>query len=150
MTEATPANKRMVDTNILIYAADPASKDRHRLAGELVKRLVDAGSFVLSVQVLNEFYYVSTRPHKPPHLSHSEARTVIEHLALSATVFPLTRDATFLALDAVGEHGLSFWDALIWAVAKENSVPVIYTEDFQHGREIEGVHFQNPFVSNPA
>jgi predicted nucleic acid-binding protein len=46
-------------------------------------------------------------------------------------------------------HGLSFWDALIWAAAHENGVPIIYSEDFQHGRELEGVRFINPFVASP-
>jgi predicted nucleic acid-binding protein len=36
---------------------------------------------------------------------------------------------------------------LIWAAAKENDIAVIYTEDFQHGRDIEGVRFHNPFVA---
>jgi predicted nucleic acid-binding protein len=44
---------------------------------------------------------------------------------------------------------LSFWDALIWAAAKENGIPVVYTEDFQHGRDIEGVRIINPFLITP-
>ena len=47
------------------------------------------------------------------------------------------------------QHGLSFWDALIWAAAKENDVPMIYTEDFQDGRDIEGVRYSNPFLVSP-
>ncbi len=43
-------------------------------------------------------------------------------------------------------HGLSFWDALIWAAAAESGIPVIYTEDFQDGRNVEGVLFVNPFL----
>ena len=42
-------------------------------------------------------------------------------------------------------HGLSFWDALIWAAAAENGIKTVYTEDYQDGREIEGVRFVNPF-----
>jgi len=51
----------------------------------------------------------------------------------------LTSAITLRALDAIPTHGFSFWDALIWAAAKENGIPVVYTEDFQHGRDIEGV-----------
>lgn len=53
---------------------------------------------------------------------------------------------TLRAVDAVAAHGLSFWDALIWAAARENGVGTIATEEFQHGREIEGVRFVNPFL----
>jgi predicted nucleic acid-binding protein len=34
---------------------------------------------------------------------------------------------------------------LIWAAARENGIPTIYTEDFQHGREIDGVRIEKPF-----
>ena len=43
------------------------------------------------------------------------------------------------------EHRLSFWDALIWAVAKRNRIPYLLTEDAKHGRFLEGVRFLKPF-----
>jgi predicted nucleic acid-binding protein len=98
------------------------------------------------VQVLNELYAVTTRPHKPPALSHAKATQIIQELAGAAIVLPLTLAVTFRALDAMPRHSLSFWDALIWAAARENGVGVIHTEDFQDGREIEGVRFRNPFA----
>jgi predicted nucleic acid-binding protein len=48
-------------------------------------------------------------------------------------------------LRGVTEHGLSVWDAQIWAAALMNQVPVVLSEDFQHGRVVEGVRFLNPF-----
>jgi predicted nucleic acid-binding protein len=42
-------------------------------------------------------------------------------------------------------YRLSFWDALIWATARNAGVPVVLSEDYQDGREIEGVRFVNPF-----
>jgi predicted nucleic acid-binding protein len=62
-------------------------------------------------------------------------------------VVPLNVAVTLRALDGMPRHGFSFWDALIWAAARENGVSLIYTEDFQHGRDIEGVGVINPFVS---
>jgi hypothetical protein len=47
------------------------------------------------------------------------------------------------------QHRLSFWDALIWAVAKEHNVTVIDTEDFQEGRDIDGVRHINLFQESP-
>ena len=49
------------------------------------------------------------------------------------------------ALSAVERHGMSFWDAMIWAVAKANGVGEILSEDFQHGRSVEGIIYRNPF-----
>ena len=62
-----------------------------------------------------------------------------------ADVLSLTGAATTAALTAVEQHRLSFWDALIWATARDADVRVILSEDFQDGREIEGVRFVNPF-----
>ena len=41
-------------------------------------------------------------------------------------------------------------DALIWSAAAENSVAIIYSQDFQDGRELEGVRFVNPFVAGDS
>lgn len=53
------------------------------------------------------------------------------------------------ALDGVPRHSLAFWDALIWAAARENGIGTIYSEDFQNGRTIEGVTLINPFADLP-
>jgi len=34
------------------------------------------------------------------------------------------------------------------ATAKLNQIPRVLSEDFQHGRRIEGVEFLNPFKTN--
>ena len=67
-------------------------------------------------------------------------------LSSLGSVLPLTATMTWLALEAVGEHSLSFWDALIWATAKVHEIPRVYSEDFQHGRTLDGVQFINPFL----
>ena len=48
------------------------------------------------------------------------------------------------AIRGVKEYQLSFWDAQIWATAKLNQIPVVYSEDFNVGAIIEGVRFINP------
>ncbi|HEX8201233.1 MAG TPA: PIN domain-containing protein [Isosphaeraceae bacterium] len=136
----------MVDTNVLIYASDPVAGDKRTRAADLIRTLSEDGELAVSVQVLNEFYNVSTRPNKPPALTHEDAKQIVQDLAEVSDVLPLTSAVTFRALDAIPRHGLSFWDALIWAAARENGVAVIYTEDFQHGRDVDGVRFLNPFA----
>jgi predicted nucleic acid-binding protein len=54
---------------------------------------------------------------------------------------------TYCAATLVPRHGLSFWDALIWAAAKMHGAEIVYTEDFQHWRDIDGVRIVNPFLS---
>jgi predicted nucleic acid-binding protein len=139
----------LVDTNIFIYAADPGAGDKNAAAFGIIQDLIKQGRLIVSAQVLNEFYHASTRPNKPPSLSHDDAAQTIHDLVDSVPIIPLTGSITLRALNAVASHGFSFWDALIWAAAKENGISVVYTEDFQHGREIEGVRIINPFLANP-
>ena len=43
------------------------------------------------------------------------------------------------------QEKLSFWDALIIRAAVEGGCSELLTEDFQHGRRIEGLLVRNPF-----
>ena len=57
-------------------------------------------------------------------------------------------DRHYKAINAVSVHTLSFWDALLWAVAREAGVTLLLSEDFQHDRVLGGVRFCNPFKLN--
>jgi predicted nucleic acid-binding protein len=50
----------------------------------------------------------------------------------------------------VKEHSISFWDAMLWAVANEAGVTLLLSEDFQHARVLEGIQFFNPFAINDS
>jgi predicted nucleic acid-binding protein len=148
MTDSIAATKILVDTNILIHAADLQAGDKNVRAVELIDDLTAQNRMVVSAQVLNEFYHATTRSNKPPSLSYDDAYQTIRDLAAAVPVLTLTAAITLGALDAIPRHGLSFWDALIWAAAKENGISAVYTEDFQHGRDIEGVRIVNPFAQS--
>jgi len=45
----------------------------------------------------------------------------------------------------VHDHKLSCYDAQVWATARLNQLPVVFSEDFRDGSTLEGVHFVNPF-----
>jgi len=79
-------------------------------------------------------------------MSHDDAEQFLSDLAEAATVLPLDVSVTFRALRGVSLYQLGFWDALIWATAAKHAAKVVYSEDFQHNREIEGVRFVNPFA----
>ena len=135
----------LIDTNILVYAhelGEPAKRDR---AIAVIDRLGATGELFLSAQVLNEFSAVSLRRGTPV----GDVRAAVTRWRDLANVLPLEPTATGAALEAVERHHLSFWDALIWATARDAKVSVILSEDFQHGREIDGVKFENPFVDLP-
>jgi predicted nucleic acid-binding protein len=51
------------------------------------------------------------------------------------------------AMAAVSDHRISFWDAMLWAVAREAGCCYVLSEDFQNGRTLGGVTFVNPFAT---
>jgi predicted nucleic acid-binding protein len=77
------STRETVDTNVLIDAVDPSSGPKHRIALDLIQRLIDR-------------------------------------------------------------------DALIRAAAKENGIPLVDTEDFHHGRDLEGVRIINQSLGSPS
>jgi predicted nucleic acid-binding protein len=148
MTDLTAPTKVLDDTNILIYGADVKAADKNKRASEVLEDLARQDRLVISVRVLNEFYPVATRPKKPRSLSHNDAFKIMQNLVDFADVLSVNVAVTLRALEAIPEHGFSFWDALNWAAANENEIPVVYTQDFQHGRDVDGVLIVNPFSSD--
>lgn len=139
--------RAFVDTNILVYALDRSAGTRHERAVSVVEELLANGEMVVSTQVLNELARVLL---KRGAGSGSEIADIVEGFAESAVCVPLTPDLTDAALRLGMPGGLSFWDALIWAAARAAGVERVLTEDFQHGREIGGVRFVNPFLSEDS
>lgn len=132
-----------LDTNILVYAIDRDADERHQRAKALIGRAARRDC-VLTVQALAEFFHATTRK-KLLTPSHASA---FVHDWLE--VFPvISADDTSLidAMEAVNEHRLSFWDAVLWATARQNGCSAILSEDMQDGRRLNGVAFINPFSS---
>jgi predicted nucleic acid-binding protein len=137
----------LIDSNIFVYAYDPADRDKHEKALELVERVTEEDDLVLSAQVLNELTATLLRQGSGFGIGPEEVLEILGEIIQSARVVPLTPDLTLKSLTVALGHGLSFWDGLIWAAARQHRVSTIYTEDFQHDRVVEGVRFVNPFVA---
>lgn len=134
------------DTNILIYAFDSQAGERQALAEAALTGARATRELFVSAQVLNEFFYQVTKP-KPSAMMHSqEAFEVVRDLALTSEVIPLDASMTLDAARLRMDHSLSFWDALIIVAASRSQTDVLLSEDMQHGRQINGVSIQNPFV----
>jgi predicted nucleic acid-binding protein len=150
MTASTDDRRALVDTNIVVYAYDLDDPRKHSIARELLEQLSNQRRLVLSTQVLNEFCSVMMSPKRKKTLAPDELAVILRELTATGEVVPVIPSLTFRALDAIPRHSLSFWDALIWSAAVENTIAVIYTEDFQDGCELEGVLFVNPFSARAS
>lgn len=129
------------DTNILIYTDDKASPAKQRRALSLLEEHRRAGSGVLSLQVLQEYFVTVTRKLGVDSLI---ARRKVELLAEFDVAVPDVADV-LAAIDLHRLHGFSFWDGLILRAAKQSGCRVLLSEDMQDAREIDGVQIMNPF-----
>ena len=135
----------LIDTNILVYAHHPAETVKHRQAIRAIETLTEAGAGRLSSQILAEFVSATTRDRRPI-LALDDTLAQATRLVDAMPVLDVTRMIVLEALRGVREHRLSYFDAQIWATARLNQVPVVFTEDFQDGRRLEGVEFLNPLM----
>lgn len=138
------SGKSFIDTNILVYAYNVDEGEKHAQASALIKKLWDQQMGVLSLQVLQEFYVTVTQKIEKP-ISPSEATKIVKDYAAAWEIVEPTVQTLLAALEAKDRYQLHFWDAMIFAAAKEAGVTAVYTEDFQHGRVIEGIRFISPF-----
>jgi len=129
------------DTNVLLYSDDESAPEKQRCSRNLVAQHRRDGTGVVSLQVLQEYFVNVTRKlGVDPRI----ARRKVEILAEFDVAAPAVADI-LAAIDLHRLHGFSFWDALILRSAQQAGCSVLLSEDFQAGRDIDGVRVVNPF-----
>ena len=137
-------NERVfLDTNVLVYADDLDAGDKRDRARELLRTALTGGTGVISTQVLQEFFSVTTRK---LGVDPAVARRKVELLA-AMDVVRVDVDLILGAIDLHRLHALSFWDALIVRSAVAAGCGRLLSEDMQDGQVFDGVRIENPFRS---
>ena len=135
----------LLDSNVLVHAVDRREPDKRGVAQRIVTELTRARRAVASTQTLGEFFRVSTRGIPDP-LSAEDAGSMVSGWN---TIWHVYGIAPHTMLEAVRGHlryGFPYWDAQLWATARLNHLPLVLSEDFSDGSEVEGVRFSNPFA----
>ena len=135
-----------LDANILVYAAQRGDH-RHGPAVRIVRRAVGADC-VQTLQSYGECFNVLRR--KRGFESSAAHEILREYRELLSSVAAAIPDDLEEAMRAHAVHGLPFWDAMLWATAKRAGCRLILSEDFQDGRNLEGVLFADPFKPENA
>jgi predicted nucleic acid-binding protein len=133
-----------LNTNILVYAFDTTAGTRHEIARELVDRLLDEGSGLTSIQVLQELLVTLTRK-VPSVLPIATAVEIVEDLGTWPVFVPAVDDVVAAARLA-GSARISFWDAMIVHAAASLGASVLWSEDLSSGQILAGVPVRNPFA----
>jgi predicted nucleic acid-binding protein len=129
--------KPFFDTNVLLYLLSEDNRKADR-----AEEIIAAGG-VISVQVLNEFTSVAFRK---LGMSYAEIRDVLATVRTVCQSQALTVDTHERGLDIAERFAFSLYDSMIVSSAVESGCTVLYSEDMQHGQEIEGqLVVVNPF-----
>ena len=139
------AEKYFVDTNILIYAHDRATGEKHTRARQLIERLWTSGEGVLSTQVIQELCINLRRKLAHP-LPVVEIHALVQDY-LSWEIVINSPDSSLWALEIEQRYKVSFWDALILHAAEIAGAEVLYSEDFASGRKYGPVQVVNPLTT---
>lgn len=129
------------DTNVIVYGDDASQPKKRARALDLLEEHRRAGTGVVSLQVLQEYFVTITRK---LGVEDSIARRKVELLAEFDVAAPDLADI-LAAIDLHRLHNLSFWDALILRCVQQAGCRVLFSENFQEQREFDGIRIVNPF-----
>ena len=132
-----------LDTNVLVYLYDADTPERQRKARGVLER--DSVSFVISTQVLQEFYVTVTRKFAKS-MAEEDVLIAMRRLRELPTV-KVDVPMIFEAIELGRRFQLSFWDALIARAALTAGCSRLLTEDLQHQMRIGDLTVENPFLA---
>ena len=134
-----------LDTNLFVYTFDARAPAKAKKAAQLIRRAADTGEGIISYQVVQEFFSVAFRRFTQP-MSVAEAEQYLITVLRPLLAVHSSPAIYFEALRITEKHRLSWYDSLIVAAAIEGQCEKLYSEDFQHGRNIEHLRIENPFA----
>lgn len=130
-----------IDTNVIVYANDRNAGAKQDRALVVIKRLMETGAGVISIQVLQE--YARTALDK----LHQESNIVLRQLKLleSLRIVPPTPGIVRRGVELCSAYRITFWDAAIVAAAEAENCDLILSEGFNESQFYAGVQVVNPF-----
>lgn len=137
--------RSFLDSNILLYTDDRNAPEKQEIATELLKSGWKSNNIFLSTQVLQEYFSAATKKMGVPA---ETAQRKIELLGKRLDIFSIEHGDIIQAIDIHRLHSFSFWDSLIVRMAQKSACAILYSEDMQHERVINGVRIINPFHGN--
>ncbi|MRS13121.1 MAG: PIN domain-containing protein [Actinobacteria bacterium] len=132
----------LADTNVVVYVEDDRDPWKQRQAMGLWRTLTARPGTFVSSQVVSESASTALRLWRDP----LKVDRFIAKLENSATVVPVMPSTVRLAIDGCARFGFSFYDAQVWASAREWGASVVLSEDFPDGLVADGVRFADPFA----
>ncbi len=135
------ASEAFIDTNVFVYSVDSADPSKQARAQQTLR---EVARIVVSTQVMNEFYVISTRNLEVP-LTAEEATAVVEQMA-NYTCVAVDSALVLRAIKAGRQWQLSHC-ALMVEAARQAGCSVLLSEDLADGANYDGLRVENPFAA---
>ena len=135
-----------IDTNVLLYALDPANPEKQAVAAEWISLLGAREALVINPQVIAEFCHVISRKFKT--VAVPQLRDMVINMQ-SWCLAPSTYETSVFGLELHFRTGYQVYDSFHLASAILAGCAVFLSEDMQHGHEVESLRIVNPFKSAP-
>jgi predicted nucleic acid-binding protein len=134
-----------LDTNVLVYAIDTDAGAKSERAEAVVRRAVETGRCIISVQNIGEFYNAVARRRLVP--LDELARRAMRYMQIFALVEPRAEDARAALAEAAAGR-FSYWDALLLATLGRAGCSALLSEDMHDGGALGGVTVRDPFLGD--
>jgi len=135
-------SKVFIDTNLFVYTIDKKDSVKQEAARNFIKKLVDNHIPVISTQVIQEFYVVTTAKLKADPVIVKN----IVHNFHNMELVKIDLELIEQAIDISILSKISFWDSLIIAAAEKSNCGYVVSEDLNAGQLYRGIKLINPFV----
>jgi len=140
---ARPVTSCFVDTNIWLYAFIESDDPTKSAAA---RGLIAEIEPIVSVQVVNE---VCVNLLRRAAFSEDQIGRLISSFYQRYVVVELGQPVMMVASRLRSRYSLSFWDSMIVAAALQAGASVLYSEDMQHGWQLEEqLRVLDPFRSS--
>jgi predicted nucleic acid-binding protein len=126
---------------VLLYVYSNADARKQARALAVYREHAQAGSILLSTQVVQEFIVAAWRKLRLPREQVREIAFTLFDSPMVVVGIPHIRTA----MHNVDRFQISFWDALIVAAAAAGNAEMLYTEDLNDGQQYGTVLACNPF-----
>jgi predicted nucleic acid-binding protein len=139
-------DKCFLDTNLIVYLFDKSEPDKRQKARRVFIELQRQSESYISSQVVNEFIVSSSQKIKKP-IPFDQIEKKLLFLDRRLHIVPLRFETSLKAVEIRRQYHYAYWDALIIAAALEAQCATLYSEDMQHGQQIEKrLTILNPFI----
>ncbi len=135
-----------IDSNVFVYLFDETDRRKRNAAESLVLNGIDQGTASISFQVVQETLNVITRKLKKP-ANLEDAIQFLEDVLLPLWRIMPTPALYRRCLEIRARFRYGFYDSLVIAAALEADCSRLWSEDLQHGQQIDSLSIQNPFLA---